>query len=446
MKYDLAIIGGGSGGLAMSKRAAEMYGKRVLLVEKSALGGTCVNNGCIPKKMLYNAAFLHGEAKFIYPAEKNLAFNWDEFREKRSKYISILNEMYEKRGEKHSIDIIHGEAIIEKDQIVIGDKRYEADTIVIATGSYAKCPTIPGSSYCQTSDDFFRFKSVPENVCIIGAGYIAIETAFVLAHFGCKVSLIARSKGVLRSFDDLIKERVEKALKIAGISLFDCAKIMKIEKENDKTCILFHRNEKIEKITADKIISAIGRGANTSVANLLDLKKDKNEFLVTNELFQASKKNVYAIGDVTMAKHMLTPVAIFVGRALADHLYNRPVKSLKSLIKYVPTVIFSHPPSGSVGYAENTAMKVFNDCKSFTIEVFHAQSLYFRDSITNRYKFVYGSDSRQIYGIHINGYGCDEIMQGLSVLCRGNISIDKVFEYVNAIGVTLEDYFSDTFI
>ncbi|KAI5191653.1 glutathione reductase (NADPH) [Nematocida sp. AWRm77] len=432
--FDLVVLGGGSGGLAASRRAAALYKKKVLLVDKTVLGGTCVNYGCIPKKMMYTAACLHEEAKWL-GSQGSVQFRWGLFKEKRDKYIARLNGMYVTRNTNDSVVLERGEATLHGKTVRVNQKEYTGENVLVATGSYPLLPRCPGGSLCITSDDFFRLKENPKTVAIIGAGYIAIETAFVLVQFGSKVTLISRSPGVLRVFDSMIKERVQTHLQLAGISLFDSAKVEQIEKTGAQKKITFSQNDHTLTLSVDEVISAIGRAPNTSFIPENSLETDKNGFLSTSPSFETSHKHVFAIGDVTMHEHMLTPVAIFAGRKLADFLYGHGSPSIKELVKAVPTVVFSHPPCGSVGYSEQEAQTLSEPTASLSIKVAHPSSL-FSPGAVNTYKFVYGQCTDTLYGIHMHGYECDEALQGFSALIRHVTKLASLTEYLETIGST----------
>lgn len=444
--FDLVVVGGGSGGLALSKRAACLYGKKVLLIDKTVLGGTCVNSGCIPKKMLYNAASIHAEARKLRREE--VEFNWDEFRVKREAYISFLNSLYEKRNEKDGIEVVTGKATVHKDRVEVNKTEYKGKNIAMAMGSYPVKINCPGAEVLLTSDDFFRFESVPKSVAIIGTGYISIETAFVLAEFNCQVTLIARREGVLRSFDTMIQEKVERSLKSKGIRLIESANIIKIlpktnENKNHTIEIQNKHTGQIEEVSVEKIICAIGRKANTSSIVIPDIKKDENGFIETDNEFKTSADRIYAIGDMTMSDYMLTPVAIFSGRRLADYLFGSIPGSIKRLVKSVPTIIFSHPPAGSVGYSEEEASGICRSVSVSTVEISHQLSL-FSDEV-NSYKFVYENESGEILGIHIYGLESDEVLQGFSVLVRNSTKYSEISSYLSFIGSTENELLSGRF-
>ncbi|KAI5171586.1 glutathione reductase (NADPH) [Nematocida sp. LUAm3] len=447
MDYDLLVIGGGSGGLAASRRAAFKYGKRVCLVEKGDLGGTCVNKGCIPKKMLYNAASLFKESLFLSEQSQQEApkFHWKAFLEKRTKYISFLHSIYENRNRKDQVEIIKGEAALEADRrVLVNGKEYTAERIIVATGSFPRLPNIPGKESAITSDDFFEFEEIPSSVVILGAGYIAVECAFVLSTLGCKVIMINRSKGVLRAFDSLIGESVEETLKQAGVVLYDQAEVLRIEDEGK--CIYFKYNNQEKMQVAEKILSAIGREPDTRAVHSLSLSK-KNGFLNTSEHFETCKKWLFAIGDVAMEEHMLTPVAIFTARRLIDHLYLKNFAKLKNLICWVPTVIFTHPPSGSVGCSEKESQNRYGDVLVKEVKFIHPTEFIHHGSSSkqnkqytyNRYKFIYGETTKDIYGMHMHGHGCDEELQGFSVLIRNRIPFSRITECLEKSCISWKD-------
>ncbi|KAI5192252.1 glutathione reductase (NADPH) [Nematocida minor] len=442
--YDLIAVGGGSGGLALSKRSTSIYGKRVLLIDKTVLGGTCVNNGCIPKKMLYNAAYLHSEAECI-DRHSEIEFDCNQFREKREKYIAFLNNMYAERNKKDGVKTVTGTATVHKDRVEVNGVEYKGSHIVLAMGSYPKMIDCLGNNNLLSSDDFFRFESIPKSVAIIGTGYISIETAFVLAEFKCKVTLIARREGVLRAFDTLIQKKVQKSLESKGIRLIENATVVSLQEKNREINVeISHKeSQEHENIVVEKVICAVGRAANTKSIKNPEIKTDAAGFVETDNLFRTSAEGVYAIGDITMEESMLTPVAIFSGRRLADYLFGNSPKNIKKMISSVPTVVFSHPPAGSVGYSEEKARDLCSAVSVHIAEVDHPSSLFSTEK--NSYKFIYDSETSELHGVHVHGYECDEVLQGYSALVRNGIKYSKIREYLETIGSEESEFLSGAF-
>ncbi|KAH9385243.1 glutathione reductase (NADPH) [Nematocida major] len=442
--HDLIVVGGGSGGLSLSKRAACLYGKRVLLVDRTVLGGTCVNTGCIPKKMLYNAANLHAEARVLYRSAR-VEFKWAEFKEKRSVYIEFLNGMYTKRNQKDGVDTVTGDASIKDGAVEVNGVKYSAETVVLAMGSKPRVLEVKGKEHFLTSNDFFMFESVPKSVLIVGTGYIAVETAFVLAEFGCKVTLVARRTGVLRAFDEVVQREVHASLLSKGIQVLERATVSSMEAKNGevRVTLSLEDGQKETKVTAEKVICATGRVANTEAIHMQAIKADSNGFVCTNKTFKTTVDGVYAIGDITMEKYMLTPVAIFCGRRLADYLYGNTTDNIKKLVDAVPTVVFSHPPAGSVGYAKEDSEIAGKLVSVECIETFHPLSIF--SDRKNAYKFVFDSETSELYGVHVHGAECDEILQGYAALVRSRIKYADMKEYTAKIGGTMEDILSGVF-
>ncbi|KAI5157848.1 glutathione reductase (NADPH) [Nematocida parisii] len=461
--YDLAVIGGGSGGLAISRRSAYTYGKNVLLIEKSVLGGTCVNNGCIPKKMLYNMALLHSEVVHLY-GKTGIKLAWDEFNQKRSTYIKFLNEMYMNRNQNDRITTVTGPAVIKNGLIEVNGQVYTASKTILAMGSYPDVLDCEGSEHLLTSDDFFRFDTVPDSVVIIGTGYIAIETAFVLQECNCKVTLIARGDSVLRSFDTMIQDRVKSTLLSKGIKILEKTTVLKIEKICTGIKLSIIQAGVHDTITASKGICAIGRLPNTESIHNDNIKFSESKFIITDKSFCTTDKDTFAIGDITTSDYMLTPVAIFSGRRLSDYLYGNSTGNIKGLIRSVPTVIFSHPPAGSVGLSESDCKRINglsvqcehsgyvglsqDECVSDPvcikeISLFHYNSIF--TVYKNVYKFVYGSVTGLLYGVHVYGYECDEVLQGYSVLVRNHVTYTQMVDYFDVIGGSSYEVLSGIF-
>lgn len=475
-EYDLVVVGGGSGGLAVSKRAADKYGKKVLLVEKGPLGGTCVNVGCIPKKMLYNAALLFSECKtlLVYSKHPNRTqntpeFNWDEFRAKRDKYINYLNDMYARRNEKDRVHVISGQASLEKGRTVcVSALTHTGRHVLIATGSQPVPLKCPGMEHCITSNEFFSRPKMPQSIVIVGTGYIAIETGAMLSSFGAKVTVISRHSGILSSFSQTLSVQTAAKLEVEpAVRILRNADVIRVEirknpnglpikrvvyknkqknhsQPHDVKCGGEHTQKdcSAEWVEAEEVLVAVGRYANTVGMDLL--AKDGNGFVCTSDTFETSEPGVYAIGDVAFREDMLTPVAIFAGRRLADFLFGGIPCKPKMMIRSVPTVIFTHPPSGSVGITEQQALEPrSHPLKKKVLEYQRLQALVGPNKPPSRNTcvFIYSEETGEIEGVHSFGAGSDEQMQGLAVLVRCKVSMEQISEYLEWIGSSWEEYF-----
>ncbi|KAJ3302549.1 hypothetical protein HDV03_004865 [Kappamyces sp. JEL0829] len=380
--FDYLVLGAGSGGIASARRAA-MYGAKVAVIEQARLGGTCVNVGCVPKKVMWNTASVaealreassYGfDLKGVTPE-----FNWKLVKQKRDAYIARLNGIYGSNLGKDDVKIIHGSAsFVDHHTVRVGDALYSGKHILIATGSHAWIPNVPGAKeFGITSDGFFELEEMPKKVAIAGAGYIAIELAGIFRTLGAEVSLYIRQQEFLRSFDNSIREGVMQgtgsllttpAYTDAGINIVRCSSISEVKNlsttAGEKKLALTVTNKDTLETTVQQgyecLIWAVGRQANTGALNLgsTGVKLNNQGFIVTDEYQNTGVPGLYSLGDVGGIE-MLTPVAIAAGRKLSERLFNNKADS-KLDYNLIPSVIFSHPTAGSIGLTEAAAISKF---------------------------------------------------------------------------------------
>lgn len=419
--YDLISIGGGSGGIAGANRAAS-YGAKCAVVEQSRLGGTCVNVGCVPKKVMWYAAatadIINNASNYGFDASLN-SFNWNELKQKRDAYIERLNGIYATGLSNNNVDNIEGTAsFIDQHTIQVGDKRYTAERFLIATGGKPSIPNIPGAEYGITSDGFFELEQQPKKVAVIGAGFIAVELAGVFQALGTQVSLIVRGNQALRQFDSMLGTELAKAMAHQGIFLETHTSPTSIEKNVDGKLII-HTNDGAIDGEFDEVLWAIGRSANTDGLNLQNAQLEPNTrgFIETDEWQKTTQDNIFAVGDVT-GRIALTPVAIAAARRLSDRLYNGQ-HDRKLDYKLVPSVIFSHPPIGTIGLTEQQAMEVHGDDVKIYSSTFNpmTQALTSTKQPTTM-KLVTVGQEEKIVGCHLFGESSDEILQGFAVAIK----------------------------
>lgn len=432
--YDYLVIGGGSGGLASARRAAEL-GARAAVVESHKLGGTCVNVGCVPKKVMWNTAvhseFMHDHVDYGFQSCES-KFSWRVIKEKRDAYVSRLNNIYQNNLTKSHIDIIHGHAAFTcdpKPTVEVNGKKYTAPHILIATGGVPSHPQesqIPGASLGITSDGFFQLEELPSRSVIVGAGYIAVEIAGILSALGSKTSLMIRRDKVLRNFDSLISSNCTEELENAGIEVLKFSQVKEVKKtssglELSVITSVPGREPTLTTITdVDCLLWAIGRNPNSWSLNLdkLGIQTDDKGHITVDEFQNTNVKGVYAVGDVC-GKALLTPVAIAAGRKLAHRLFECKEDS-KLDYSNIPTVVFSHPPIGTVGLTEDEAIHTFGkeNVKTYSTTftpMYHA--------VTKRktkcvMKMVCANKEEKVVGIHMQGIGCDEMLQGFAVAVK----------------------------
>ena len=421
-EYDYIVIGGGSGGIASANRAA-MHGAKVILFEGKEVGGTCVNVGCVPKKVMWYGAqvaeTLHryaGEYGFDVTINK---FDFATLKANRQAYIDRIHGSYERGFGSNGVERVYEYArFVDPHTVEVAGERYTAPHILIATGGHALYPNIPGSEYGITSDGFFELDEVPKRTAVIGAGYIAVEVAGVLNALGSDTHLFVRKDRPLRTFDkDIVDVLVDEMAK-SGPTLHTHANATEVVKNADDSLTISFDNG--ETITVDCLIWAIGRAANTSGFGLekTGVKLTEKGTIYSDEFENTSVPGIYALGDVT-GKLDLTPVAVKAGRQLSERLFNNKADA-KLDYTDVATVVFSHPVIGSVGLTEEKAIAKYG---AENIKVYKSSFTPMYTALgDNRQpstmKLVTLGEDEKIIGLHGIGYGVDEMIQGFSVAIK----------------------------
>jgi glutathione reductase (NADPH) len=421
-EFDLIVIGGGSGGLAAAQRAAE-YGAKVALVESHRLGGTCVNVGCVPKKVMWNAAELAEGLRDApdYGFELSAGVHdWALLKAKRDAYVSRLNGIYEDNLGKRGVTLIRGRAHFTAPRTVLAaGATLSAPHVVIATGGRPLLPAIPGAELGITSDGFFELPRRPQRIAVVGSGYIAIELAGIFAALGSEVTLVVRGATVLKHFDSLIGEATLKILREEGVVAVTQAWPSALDRDA-RGCLTLSLRDGRRLEPFDGVLWAIGR---TPAVEELGLARaavelDAYGFIVTDKYQTTSAAGVYAIGDVT-GRAQLTPVAIAAGRRLSDRLFGG--KADRHLDYHnIPTVVFGHPPIGTVGLTEQAARDDYGD---EAVTVFRSSFIPLYHALTAAkprcdMKLVTIGPKQRVVGVHVVGPGADEMMQGFAVAVR----------------------------
>ena len=417
--FDLLVIGGGSGGLAHAQRAAE-YGASAAVVESGPLGGTCVNVGCVPKKLMWHSAHhahqLHQAADYGFDVSVN-GHDWSSLRKNRDAYILRLNGIYQANLDKRGVTHLHGHASFVDDKTVaVGDQQYTADRIVIATGGYPIVPRIHGAELGITSDGFFELDERPQKVALLGSGYVAVELAGVFNALGSDTSVLVRKDGVLRSFDRMLREELESAMQQSGIDLITGFHPTELRQSDDG--IVIKGEDGREYGGYDAVIWAVGRAPNTETLNLevAGVEHDGYGFVPTDDWQKTNVDHIFALGDVT-GRAALTPVAIAAGRRLADRLYNG-MDERRLEYHTIPTVIFTHPPIGTVGLTEDEAREQYGDIKVYESRFTPMVYAFSDEKVPSRMKLIVTGDDETIVGCHVIGDGADEMLQGFAVAVR----------------------------
>ncbi|MGB3692653.1 MAG: glutathione-disulfide reductase [Spirulinaceae cyanobacterium] len=411
--YDLFVIGAGSGGVACARRAAG-YGAKVGIAEFSRLGGTCVNRGCIPKKlMVYASHFpeLFHDAKGYGWSGVESSLDWQKLVTAIDQELTRLNGVYQRMLDKASVKIYRGYAkFLDPHTLEIGEEKVTAEKILIAVGGKPQKPDIPGIEHTITSDDMFTLKEQPKQIIILGGGYIGTEFACIMNGLGTQVTQIVRSEQILRGFDDDLRSTIAEAMVSHGINLITGTEAKKVTKTD--------KGLKVENATAKVVLAATGRIPNLEKLGLENTGVEvKNGAVVADKYGQTAQKNVYAVGDC-LDRVQLTPVAIREGRAFADTEFGGMSKTMA--YDNIPTAIFSTPEAGAVGLTEAEAQEEYGE---EAIKTYRAKfkstyySLAHRDEKTMM-KLIVNQENDQVLGAHMVGDHAAEIIQGIAIAVK----------------------------
>lgn len=421
-EYDYIAIGGGSGGIASINRAAS-YGQKCAIIEAKYLGGTCVNVGCVPKKVMWYGAQI-AEAINLYAPDYGFdvtvnQFDFAKLRESREAYIDRIHQSYERVLGNNKVDVIRGFAkFVDAHTVEVNGELIKAKHILIATGGRPSHPNIEGAEYGIDSDGVFALKALPKRVAVVGAGYIAVELSGVLHSLGVETHLFVRKHAPLRNFDPLIVETLVEIMNSEGATLHTHAIPHKVVKNDDGSLTLFLEDGRSQ--TVDCLVWAIGRVPMTDQLNLeaAGVKTNSKGFIEVDKYQNTNVQGIYAVGDNTGAVE-LTPVAVAAGRRLSERLFNnKPTEHLD--YNLIPTVVFSHPPIGTVGLTEPQAIEQYG---AENVKVYKSTFTSMYTAVTQhrqpcRMKLVCAGPEEKIVGLHGSGFGVDEMIQGFAVAIK----------------------------
>lgn len=432
--YDLIVIGGGSGGLAAAFRAAE-HGAHVALCEQDALGGTCVNVGCVPKKAMWLAADVGAKIElaralgFDLPAA---GLDWPTFVVHRQRYIHNIHESYRRRLDKAGIVVSASRVRLRDAQTVVcaNGISMRGKRLLIATGGRPHRPDVPGAHLGGVSDDFFHWTAPPPRVAIVGAGYIAVELAGVLQALGSRVEVFGRGGRLLEGFDAELAAQLAEDYRQAGVQLHFGYGLEAVERDADGEGLRVRDVAGGVSERFDALLFATGRRANTDDLGLeaAGVALDDKGRIVVDAANATNIDGVYAVGDVT-TDPALTPVAIAAARRLMDRLYAGATALLDR--RDIPTVVFSHPPLASVGLTEEDARVEHGDAVRAYRAGFRPMLHALADSPQRSlFKLVCVGEERRVVGIHLLGESADEILQGFAVALKRGITLDDLRDTV----------------
>lgn len=443
-EFDIVAIGGGSGGIATANRAA-LYGAKAAVIEAKQLGGTCVNLGCVPKKIMWYSSQV-AEAIQQYGPEygftsQALEFDFSLLRSNREAYIKRSRTSYANTFHNNGVEVIQGLAqFVDPQTIQVNGELIRAKHIVIATGAQPAVPDIPGSQLGLISDDVFGWQELPSSVAVIGAGYIAVEMAGLLHGLGVQTDLFVRGDRPLRTFDTYIVDALMEEMERTHLPLHTGKTPVSLEKTaNDLIQITFADGSTH---TAQKVLWAVGRKPNVAQLNLqtAGVQLAPSGHILVDEYQETGVPGIYALGDVTGEKE-LTPVAIKAGRLLAERLFNNK-PTAKMDYTCIPTVVFSHPAIGTVGLTEEEAVKRYDQeqVKVYTSAFTSMYTALDKHRQMAKFKLVTVGEQEQVVGLHGIGYGVDEMIQGFSVAVKMGATKED-FDAVVAIHPTGSEEF-----
>lgn len=421
-KYDYIVIGGGSGGIASANRAA-MHGAKVLLIEAKELGGTCVNVGCVPKKVMWQASGMmemmkRDAAGYGFDVEVK-DFSFEKLVENRESYIDFLHGAYQRGLDGNHVEVVREYAtFIDEKTVQAGEEVYSAEHILIATGGSPSKLGVPGEEYVLDSNGFFALKELPKRVLLIGAGYIAAELAGTVHGLGAETHWAFRKEKPLRSFDDLLSKKVVEHYEQDGINVHANSIPKSIVKNEAGELIITFENE--QSLTVDCIISGTGRQPNTNKLGLenTSVELDPRGYVKVDKFQNTTQAGIYAVGDV-IGKIDLTPVAIAAGRRLSERLFNGKTDEHLDYTN-VPTVVFTHPTIATIGLTEQQAVEKYGK-EEIKIYSSTFTPMYFALGDYRQkcdMKLVCAGKEEKIVGLHGIGLGVDEMLQGFAVAIK----------------------------
>jgi len=437
--YDLFVIGAGSGGVRAA-RMASGHGVRVAIAEERYLGGTCVNVGCVPKKLFVYASQFQDQfdaaAGFGWTVGKS-TFNWSSLIANKNQEIERLHAVYNNLLQKSGVRIINGRAsLLDAHTVVVAGTEYSAERIIIATGGWPSVPDMPGKQHTVTSNEMFFLDQLPKRIIIVGGGYIAVEFAGILHGLGVNTTICHRGDKLLRGFDEDIRDFLAHEMTGKGIKLLLNTDIEAIESTGN--CFAARLIDG-SKVSTDLVMYATGRTPNSTGFGLeaLGIELDDEGAIKVNDDYQTNVPSIYALGDVTNRVN-LTPVAIAEGIALINKLYvnqSRPVD-----YDHIPTAVFSQPPIGTVGLTEAQAREKYPD-----IDIYLTRFTPMKNTLSGMdertlMKMIVVRSTDRVVGIHMVGTDAPEIIQGMAVAIRAGAT-KAVFDSTIGIHPTAAEEF-----
>jgi glutathione reductase (NADPH) len=439
--FDLFVIGAGSGGVRAARFAAG-YGARVAVAESRYLGGTCVNVGCVPKKLLvYGAHFADDfeQAQGFGWSLGEANFDWSTLIANKNREIERLNGIYRNLLVNSGVTLLEGHArIVDEHSVELGGKRYSAKHILIATGGWPQIPDVPGHEHAIGSNEAFFLEQLPKRVLVVGGGYIAVEFASIFNGLGAKTALLYRGELFLRGFDKAVRLHLQDELSKRGVELQFNSDIARIDKQTDGSLRATLKDGRV--LEADCIFYATGRRPmldNLGLENT-QVQLDERGFIKVDEQYQTSTPSILAIGDV-IGRVQLTPVALAEGMAVARRLF-KPEEYRKVDYQMIPTAVFSLPNIGTVGLSEELAKE-----EGYNVNVFESRFRPMKLTMTESQertlmKLVVDATTDRVLGCHMVGPDAGEIVQGLAVALKAGATKQLFDETIGVHPTAAEEF------
>jgi glutathione reductase (NADPH) len=423
-QFDLFVIGAGSGGVRAARMAAS-YGAKVAIAEDRYMGGTCVNVGCVPKKLYSYAA--HYRYDFIdskgFGWNADIPeFNWEQLRDSKIIEISRLNGIYDELLDNSGVTVFNGKAIIkDKHTVLVNSAEIKTKNLLIATGGWPFVPEFPGCELAVTSNEIFDLPVFPKRILIVGGGYIAIEFAGIFAGLGSDTTLSYRGDIPLKNFDKDVRDKLFLESQ-HHMTMLMGSNVSSISKIDDGLEVSF---EDGNSLVVDTVLYATGRKPNTEGLGLenLNVNTRSNGSIEVNDYFETTEPGVFALGDV-IGRVALTPVAIAEGMVLASNLFNNTHQTLDYSL--IPTAVFSHPNIGTVGLTEAQALDKYPETEVYVSDFRHLKHTLSGNNERTYMKILVDKDSRAVLGIHMLGADAGEIIQGFAVAMQCGLTKDQL--------------------
>lgn len=438
--YDLFVIGAGSGGVRAARLSAA-HGVRVAIAEDLYVGGTCVNAGCIPKKILVFASDLHAAFQ-LAPAYgwsvSSPTFNWHTLIQNKNREIGRLNNIYREILNRSGCTLIEGRAkIFDPHTVQVADKNITAERILIATGSWPFVPEFPGREFVTTSNEVFHFSDIPKRVVIVGGGYIAVELAGIFSGLGAKTELVCRGDKLLRGFDEDIRVMAGAEIEKNEVAINYSSEILHVERSSLGELKVTLNNGKV--VIADRVIYATGRKPKTEDLGLEStaVQQDSDGAIMVNENFQTAQPSIFALGDV-INRMALTPVALAEASHLVQHLFGQKAQPMN--YDLIPTAVFSRPNIGTVGLTESQARHIYGD-----ISIFKSHFTPLRNALGGSNERIFMKTivdrlSDRVLGVHMVGQEAGEIIQGIAIALKAGAT-KAIFDSTIGVHPTVAEEF-----